>query len=93
MMRWDVEELEERVAELGKKIQLKRRQLDKNGVLQGEERRRAIDLQVEQTRVSKLLAARDEGAGHPDREAALAAEVEALRLWVGRWMAGIDRGF
>jgi hypothetical protein len=92
-MRWDVEELEERVAELGKKIELKRRQLDKNGVLHGEERRRAIDLQVEQTRVAKLLAARGEGAVHPDRKAALAAEVEALRLWVERWMAGIDRGF
>jgi hypothetical protein len=92
-MKSDLAEMTECLSDLGQGIERKRRELEVQGVLHGDDRKRAIDLKIASARRERLAKSRNQGSSHPDRDAEFAGEVEALRLTVERWIAGIDRGF
>jgi hypothetical protein len=86
-------EMRERLSELGQRIERKRHEHEVQGVLHGDDRKRVIDLKIASARLERLAKSRQQGSSHPDRDAELSGEVEALRLTVERWIAGIDQGF
>lgn len=81
-----------RLEDLGGRIDAKMREIETDGILHSRARLEALDLKTRQARLAELERARRSGSRHPERDATLAAEIEALRLSFDRWVAGIDRG-
>jgi hypothetical protein len=76
------------LAELGARIDRKKLELEREGVLEPGIRRRAADLKIEHARLEALDKAIREGSAHPERAATLAGEIEALKVSVDELLAG-----
>lgn len=87
------EELSHQLDDLGKKIQSKVSELNKQGVAHGAARQKAVDMEIEHARLAALAKARREGSAHPEQDSILAGEVDALKLSIEKWLAGIDQGY
>ncbi|MEZ5774917.1 MAG: hypothetical protein R3D33_09555 [Hyphomicrobiaceae bacterium] len=83
-------ELKAKLEDLGRRIDGKLKELHEGGISHATERLKAADLQVEHRRLEALAAARQAGSAHPQQDATLAAEVEALKQTINRWVAEID---
>jgi hypothetical protein len=80
------------LADLGNRLQAKRRELETEGVLHGPARVRAAELEVEHARLVETANERAKGPARAEAAAVLAAEAEALRRSFDHWFAEIDRG-
>ncbi len=81
----------QRLADLGARIEQMMKGLKGDDLMHSTERQRAADLKVEHARLVALAKAKREGSPNPERDAVLAAEVEALHVDIEKWIAGIDK--
>jgi hypothetical protein len=89
----DLPDIKNQLMSLGAKIAAKTRELDRQGILHGPARLKAVSMRVEQLRLSRLAEARARGSRYAEASAVLAAEAETLRLAFDKWLAGIDEGY
>lgn len=84
-------QLSGRLRDLGKRIDAKIREFEVEGPTHVEARRKALDMRMEHTRLEALHKSIHEGVRHPEREAAVASELEVTMLSIERWLAGLDK--
>lgn len=87
----DDRQLTERLADLGRRIDDKISEFEAEGPTQVAARRKALDMRMEHTRLEALYKSKHEGVRHPEREAAVASELEVMMLSIERWLAGLDK--
>lgn len=83
-------ELSSRLTELDEHIAAKRREIERDGPLHAHARKHAADLKIKSARLAALEKAIESGASHPQRRAAFAGQIEALRVSVDRMLANLD---
>ncbi len=88
-MSVDIEEIRRRLAELGSRIDAKVRELREQGVLHGEARQRAAELQIEHARILKSATQQPHGL-RGVLAAELGTDVEILNHSFDRWVAHVD---
>ena len=88
-----LKDLSDRLEQLGRKIHQKIDELDTQGVGHAATRQKALEMKIEHARLDALDKARRSGSTHPNQDATLAAEAEALKPTFEKWVAGIDKGF
>jgi hypothetical protein len=84
-----IADIRQRLAELGARIDAKVRELSEQGVLHGEARKRAVELQIEHARVVKSANEHPPGL-RGVMAAELATDAEILSHSFDRWVAQID---
>jgi hypothetical protein len=84
-----IAEIRQRLVQLGARIDAKVRELSEQGVLHGEARKKAVELQIEHARVLKAANAHPPGV-RGVIAAELATDAEILSHSFERWVAQID---
>ena len=85
--------LAERLAMLGEKIAQKSKELEAQGVLHGQAREKAVNLQIEHRRLLAQERSTRLGDNRATSAATLAADVEGLKLSFEKWFAEIDKHY
>ncbi len=93
MTEEDINSLNTKFDTLKNQLIEREHKLASRGVLAGSTRLKAAALQVQQVYASKLAEELAKGSKHAQRKATIAAELEALKLYINQWFALIDRDF
>lgn len=83
-------ELSARLTELGENLAQKRKDIERDGPLHANARKHEADLKIKSARLAALEKAIEDGASHPQRRAAFAGQIEAMRVSIDRMLANLD---
>lgn len=92
-MTEDFSGLRDKLDHLQRELAEKERRLTARGVLSSTARLEADALRIRYAQQAKLMKELANGSKYPESKAMIAAEIEALKLYISQWLALIDREY